>query len=101
MSASLLTYLHHFSPIPAADQERLLTAWEPRVVRAEEVLTAVGQVVDEVFFVQQGVLRIVSPRSDGNQVTHCFLPTGRFCSLLHSFIHQAPALESIQAACKT
>lgn len=101
MLASLLTHLRDFGPVPAADQKQLLTAWEPRAVRADEVLIRAGQVAHEVFFVQQGIVRVVSPRPDGKEVTHVFLQAGRFCTLLHSFIHQVPALESLQAACTT
>lgn len=99
--ASLLTYLRRFGLMAPADYERLLAAWEPRELRADEVLTSIGQVVHDAFFVQQGVLRIVSPRLDGTEVTRFFLPRNRLCTLLDSFIQQVPAQESIRAACAT
>ena len=99
--ASLLTYLLRFGPMATADQALFLTAWKPRQLCADEVLTSTGQVVREAFFVQQGVLQIVSPRPNGDEVTHFFLPQNRLCTLLHSFSHQMPAQESIRAACAT
>lgn len=99
MLASLLTYLHRFGPVPRADHERLLAAWEPRTVAAGEVLTKAGHVAQELFFIQQGVLRIVRQRTKGQEVTHCFLPEGQFGTLLPSFTQQVPAVGRIEAAC--
>lgn len=99
MPACLLTYLHRFGPVPLADHECLLAAWESRTVAAGQVLMPAGHVAQEVFFIQQGVLRVVRQRPKGPEVTHCFLQEGQFCALLPSFTHQAPAAGSIEAAC--
>ena len=99
MLASLLPHLQRFGPVPLPDCARLLAAWQPRTVRADEFLASAGQIAQELFFVQRGVLRIVSQLPNGKEVTHGFFQESQFCALLHSFVHQVPAVASIQAGC--
>lgn len=90
MSAALLDALQPFGPIPAADQAPLLAAWDERAVAEGELLCAAGTVCQELFFVQQGVLRLVARPPRGRDVTHSFRREGHFCTLLASFEQQVP-----------
>ena len=101
MSASLLSFLQAFGTIRPGDQAKLLAAWEPRVLSAGEWLVREKQVAREVFFVQQGVLRIASSRPNGQDVTHYFQRQNQCCTLLPSYVQQVPATAGIQAACAT
>lgn len=99
MLAALLTALQPFGAIPAADEGHLLAAWEARAVAEGEWLTAADAICQEVFFIEQGVLRVAARSPQGKEVTHSFRQPGQFCTLLASFEQQAPSPLRIQAAC--
>jgi len=99
MPASLLDCLQLSGPIPAADQALIEAAWQVRPIAEGETLVEPGQVCRELFFIQEGVLRIVVPQASGKQVTHFFLKENQFCTMLASFTTQQPTIEGIQAAC--
>ena len=98
MSASLLACLHPYGPVPAADHAALLAAWHRREVAESEYLTAPYAVCEELFFVEQGVLRLVDAAGPA-EVTHSFRSAGQLCTLLASFERQVPGTLRIQAAC--
>jgi CRP-like cAMP-binding protein len=52
-----------------------------------------------MFFVLNGVLRIMVTNEKGNEVTHYFLKEHQFCTILNSFNNHVTAHESICAAC--
>lgn len=99
MPASLLNCLQAAGPIPEAEQALILAAWQPRAVAEGETLTAIGHICQELFFIEEGVLRIMKQQPSGKEVTHFFLKEGQCCTILYSFDHQVPTAESIQAAC--
>lgn len=99
MSVSLLACLQEFGAIPPADQAMLLAAWHRHTVAEGEWLTAPRAVCEELFFVEQGVLRLVDPSGPGQEVTHSFRCEGQLCTLLTSFEQQVPSHLRIQAAC--
>lgn len=63
-----------------------------------EILFAPGGICRHLYFVKQGVLRIMSVSDKGDDITHYFLKENYFCTILGSFLEQTPALEGIQAA---
>jgi CRP-like cAMP-binding protein len=99
MPPSLINYLRLFGPISAADQALIAAAWQVRFLAEGEPLVVPGQVCRDLFFIQEGVLRIVVPQASGKQVTHFFLKENQFCTILASFTSQQPATEGIEAAC--
>jgi CRP-like cAMP-binding protein len=99
MPALLLPYLELAGFIPEADRAVIATAWQVRCLKEGETLLAAGAVCHELYFVQEGILRIQVQQASGKEVTHFFMSEDRFCTILHSFTHQVPAAESIQAAC--
>lgn len=101
MSASLLTALQHVGPVPAADHDRILSVWQPRTVADGEFLVRAGSPCAELFFVREGVLRILGQPLRGKEVTFGFMQEAQFCTILASFLQQLPNPNSIQAACPT
>lgn len=99
MSASLLACLQPYGAIPPADHATLLAAWHRREVAEGEYLTAPNAVCEELFFVEQGVLRLVDQSGLGPEVTHAFRSEGQLCTLLTSFEQRVPSRVRIQAAC--
>lgn len=98
MSAALLACLAAHGAISPADHASLLAAWPCRAVAEGEYLTAPNAVCEELFFVEQGVLRLVDLAGPA-EVTHSFRSAGQLCTLLASFERQVPSPLRIQAAC--
>jgi len=83
--------------VAAADHNVLLQAWQPRSVAVRKSLLVAGAVCQEWYFVEQGVLRLVTEPLRGPAVTHFFVPENQFCTVLASFESQLPADKSIEA----
>src|SRR5260221_6001239 len=98
MGTPLITYLRLFKPIPAEDQELIATYFEPKVFKEGDTLFKGGKTCQELFFVCNGVLRILATNEKGVEVTHFFVKENQFCTILHSFNNQVPANENIEAA---
>lgn len=99
MLTSFSAALHAGGPVPVADAEEFVAAWETRPVAEGEFLFRAGRVCQELFFVQAGVVRIVARSPQGKEITHSFRRDGHLCTLLASFEQQVPTPLSIQAAC--
>jgi CRP-like cAMP-binding protein len=99
MGTSLLDAFPPFGLLSPADQQQLLVAWEERTVVEGEFLSEAGAICQQVFFIQQGVLRLVARRPRGQEVTHSFRREGQLCTVLTSFEQQVPTPLRIQAAC--
>jgi CRP-like cAMP-binding protein len=96
-----ITFLRLFRPITAEDEELITSYFEPKVFKEGDTLFKGGKICQEMFFVTNGILRILATNEKGVEVTHFFVKENQLCTILHSFNNQAPAEESIQAACDT
>lgn len=101
MKSLLINALQQVGPVPAADHELILSAWESRTVAEGAFLVRADTPCQELFFIKQGVLRILSQPLRGKEVTLSFMQEREFCTILASFIQQQPNPNSIQAACPT
>lgn len=98
---SLYDYLQLFYPIPIADWTLIMDKLSIRKVKEDDELLQAGQIAKEMFFVRNGVLRIVKHTADGKDVTVFFLNENSFCTFLDSFTNNTPIKENLYAACDT
>jgi CRP-like cAMP-binding protein len=101
MGSPLVSFLQLYRPLPEDDQELMAAYFEHRSFREGDTLFKGGRICQEMFFVVNGVLRILVNNEKGNDVIHFFIKENQFCTILHSFNDQVPADEAIQAACDT
>ncbi|HWK06993.1 MAG TPA: Crp/Fnr family transcriptional regulator [Puia sp.] len=99
MVSPLITFLQLYRPITAEDQALIASYFEPRAFKEGDTLFRGGKICQELFFICNGVLRIIVTNERGIDVTHFFIKENQLCTILHSFNNQVPANESIQAAC--
>jgi CRP-like cAMP-binding protein len=99
MNNPLITYLRLFRVLPEEDASLLVEAFEPGSFKEGGTLFRGGAICREMFFVCNGVLRILATNAKGQDVTHYFLGENQFCTILHSFNNGVVADETIQAAC--
>src|SRR5471030_2581048 len=101
MFDAFINFLRLFKDIPNADAVIIENELSYRKVTEGEVLLNEGKLCKEMFFICNGVLRIVSQNEKGNKVAYFFLKENQFCSILNSFNNNIPANEGIEAACDT
>ncbi len=101
MHSPLISYLRLYRHIPAEDEALISAAFIPRSLKEGDVLFSPGHVCREMFFICNGVLRIMVQNGKGAEVTYFFLKENYFCTILNSFNNEVIAHESIQAACDT
>ncbi|SEO88386.1 cAMP-binding domain of CRP or a regulatory subunit of cAMP-dependent protein kinases [Mucilaginibacter gossypiicola] len=101
MQQQLIARLQQLKPIPVNDQELIASAFVPMKFKEGDVLLPLGQVARQLFFITNGVLRIMAQSDKGNEVTYFFLKENQFCTILYSFNNNLIADESVQAACDT
>ncbi len=101
MEDPLTRYLQNYHPIHADHRRLILDAFEQKTVHEGEYLFRSGHVCRHRFFICDGVLRIMAANDKGIEVTHYFLKTLQFCTILQSFNDGTIAHTSIQAACDT
>jgi CRP-like cAMP-binding protein len=96
---AFILFLRTLAPVPEEDAALILEAFEEREVPEGGELFLGGHVCRQLFFIVEGVLRIVVQNEKGVDVTHYFLKENQFCTILKSFTEEVVASESIQAAC--
>lgn len=101
MTDTLINYLQLFTTIPAQDASLIEQYTSTRTVKENTCLLKEGDVARELFFICDGLLKILSINSKGNDVTQYFLKKHQFCTLLNSFTNGTAAHESIVTACET
>jgi len=99
MTNRLIAFLQQHRFFSANEQQLINESFEPRSYKEGDRLFKGGNVCRELFFVCNGVLRIMVTNPNGVELTHFFLKEDMFCTILQSFNSEVPATESIQAAC--
>lgn len=98
----LIAYLKTIRHIPKDDEQIITGHFESRHFKEGEYLFAGdGRVCREMFFVCNGVIRIMSHNESGAELTHFFYNENKFCLILQSFNDQTPTPAAIQACCDT
>jgi CRP-like cAMP-binding protein len=99
MTHPLVQYLQLFREVSAPDSRIIENAMQSRDYPEGSVLLQQGKIAKELFFICQGVLRIVASNDKGVTVTYFFLKENQFCTILNSFNNSVPAAEGIETAC--
>jgi CRP/FNR family transcriptional regulator, anaerobic regulatory protein len=99
MANQLIAYLEFFHAISEEEKVLISTAFERRLLTEGDYLFYPDHICKELFFICNGILRIIVQNEKGTQVTHFFLKENQFCTILKSFNNQTKAAEGIQAAC--
>jgi len=101
MKDAFYQFLKTYRNIPLDDLELIAGYATTRDVEADEILLEENSIARELFFVVDGVLKIVTTSDKGNPVVQFFVKENRFCTILYSFNNGTPATESIVAAIRT
>ena len=97
---AVISYLQQFrpAPIPESDQEAILSCFDAHSYKEDDYLFREGKICSTLFFIYNGIVRIVSTNEKGADRTHYFYKEHQFCTILKSFREDVVAEASIQAA---
>lgn len=99
MYKQLISYLQLLRNIPKEDENIITSYFEHKTFKEDDILFKEGKICRELFFVIEGVIRIVSVNDKAIELTHFFCRENQFCTILQSFTDETPATAGIQAAC--
>lgn len=79
------------------DIEKVASSFKNRKLKAEEHFQDFHKIVNEVAFVDSGILRVYAADNNGNEVTKYFFRENQFFTDLESYYTAKPATEAFQA----
>ena len=100
MTNELIAYLESFQPIDEHDKVLITNSFEKRSLSEGDFLFYPDHICKELFFICNGILKIIVQNEKGNGIIHFFLKENQFCTILKSFNEQIVATEGIQTACR-
>ncbi|KRB59166.1 Crp/Fnr family transcriptional regulator [Flavobacterium sp. Root186] len=99
MLEQFCSHLDFFHKITLEDRNSIGQYLEYRSVKEGEVLIEENKIANEIFFVCNGVLKIMNVNEKGNEVIHFFFSENHFCTVLKSFTENIVSQDIVQAAC--
>jgi len=82
-------------PFSHDELNEILSHFEKKHVKKNEVLLQKGKVCNKLYFVDKGIGRSYYLKNDGKEVTQWFFGNGSFMSSVDSFFQQSPSFYSI------
>lgn len=83
--------------VTESEFNHLLSDCKVAFFKRNEILTHPGEVPNDIFFINQGMIRITVTDNDGNEHTIHFALENQFIADYSSFINKQPALYALQA----
>jgi CRP-like cAMP-binding protein len=93
----MLRFLQSRGPINATQALEIAGQFRPKHLARHDFLLSEGQVCDDYFFLDHGLLRAFANDPTGNEVTTAFYPSGQTVLEVSSFFNRTPSQENIQA----
>ncbi|MDP4150257.1 MAG: Crp/Fnr family transcriptional regulator [Bacteroidota bacterium] len=97
---ALLTYLQSIRPLPDGLPDFLHQIVQRKLLVPKAYLLREGDVCDEVYFIQRGLLRCFA-RQGRTEVCSWFMKEGDVCIAVESWFRQVQSRENIQALERT
>ncbi len=94
----LIDFLQAYKNIPMEDREIIADHVTYREAKENDILLKEGRHPKELFFVCEGIIKIVGINDKSVDVTQFFVTENHLCTILKSFLNDTPANESILAA---
>ncbi|SEW42077.1 Crp/Fnr family transcriptional regulator [Chitinophaga arvensicola] len=92
-------FLESFHPVPAEDWQLLSAGLSVSPVKEGAVLLREGKIARELYFICDGILRLVKRTPEGEDITMFFLKENKCAVVLDSFSQEIPSQYSLEAAC--
>lgn len=92
-------FLQQLHPMPDEHWQLLSGGLCVQELKEGTVLLAQGKIARELFFICEGVVRLVKYTSEGEDITMFFLKENRCAAVLDSFSKNIPSDYTLEAAC--
>lgn len=92
----LISFLEKRGTLSEEEKVKIDEIFEERFVAKNKMLLHVGEVCNELYFVNKGMLRCFNLTETGNEFTRLFIMENSFGSNFQSYINRIPSLENIQ-----
>jgi CRP-like cAMP-binding protein len=100
MKDELIKYLLEHRYISFEDQQLIASAFKYKEYKGGEWLIPAGRIASHLFFVNQGVLKIIIPHPTQRDVVYSFVKENHMMTFLYSMYGHIPCLQGLQAASK-
>jgi CRP-like cAMP-binding protein len=100
MKDELIKYLLEHRYISFEDQQLIASAFKVNEYKSGEWLIPAGRIANHLFFVNQGVLKIIIPHPTQRDVVYSFVKENHMMTFLYSMYGHIPCLQGLQAASK-
>ncbi|ASK32111.1 Crp/Fnr family transcriptional regulator [Chryseobacterium sp. T16E-39] len=100
MKNNMQAFHHFLNSVEQFSTEDFSLIWqyvEIREIASGGILLHEGKIARELFFVLEGILKIVSTNEKGNEVIQFFIKENKFCTILYSFDEEVISNEEIIA----
>lgn len=97
MFESLQKYITDRAPIDPLALQEICSHFTPVSVRKNQIMTAMGDTCQYIYFVKKGGLRFYYLDKKGDEATRYFALENTFGTAFASFIHAEPSIEYMQA----
>lgn len=98
MENHLIRYLLTFGELPGSDQQTITAAFETCHVKQGVYLSKAGELIDEIYFINSGILKYTLPRNEEERdITYYFMKEHQFAGFLYSLYNGVPAETNLMA----
>ena len=98
MTEKLKTYFANNFRTTSTEIEQLVSVFEAKFVKKNEILISKGDICRYTYFVCKGSVRAYFINDDGQEATRYIALENKFITSLHSFISQSPTNEFIETS---
>ncbi|WCT13276.1 Crp/Fnr family transcriptional regulator [Mucilaginibacter jinjuensis] len=85
--------------IPKDEQVLIANSFSIKRFKSSDWLIKPGTIARQLFFINNGVLKITLPHPHNKDVVYFFLKEHQFMTFLYSMYGNVPAVQGLQAAC--
>ncbi|KQM77960.1 hypothetical protein ASE74_16335 [Pedobacter sp. Leaf216] len=98
LNAGLIDFLNRYPQLSEREIELVSSAFQPRQVKAGEVLSSPGEIADKLYFIVSGIIKITVEKEDLRNGVYYFMTPNQFMAFLYSIYNQTPAVHGLEAA---
>ena len=94
---TFINFLHQTESLTDEQVGYINIAFSKKTYKDGDEIFEEGKICKQFYFIESGILRIISDDENGNELTHYFYKVNQFCTILQSFNEQIPAVLGIKA----
>jgi len=94
----LVRYFGKYKALSVDDIKLISTGFKLKKYKSGAYLSRAGELATDLFFIEEGILKITVPGFEDEELVYCFLEENQLMAFLYSLYDQVPALQNLRAA---